>query len=153
TSSDAPPASASETSGETAPLAITLGRMQINAASSNFTDHNLPIVFDTMMTNLNGEISGFSSASTEPMMIDLEGQVDEYGLVEITGEMNPLDVTQQTQIELVFNNLALPAMTPYVIKFAGREIDNGTVDVALVYTIQNSMLQASNSVTIRDMQL
>ncbi|MES2625235.1 MAG: DUF748 domain-containing protein [Pseudomonadota bacterium] len=135
------------------PFAINLGRMQINNASSDFTDLSLPIEFDTKMVALNGEISGFSSTSSQAMTLGLEGQVDEFGLVEISGAMNPMNIKQQTKIELEFTNLKLPSMTPYVIKFAGREIAEGSVDVALAYTIDDSALQASNSVIIRDMRL
>jgi hypothetical protein len=149
----AEPAETEASADDAAPFAISLGRMQINNASSDFTDRSLPIVFDTKMMALNGEISGFSSTSSQAMDVNLEGQVDEYGLVEITGALNPMNITQQTKIELAFTNLNMPAMTPYVIKFAGREIAEGNIDVKLAYTIDDSALQASNSVTIRNMRL
>ena len=150
---DAPALLEETTDNAVTPFAITLGRMQISGASSDFTDRSLPIVFDTKMVALNGEISSFSSNSGQAMTISLEGQVDEFGLVDITGAMNPMDIKQQTKIELAFTNLKLPAMTPYIIKFAGREIAEGNVDVALAFTINDSQLQASNSVTIKDMRL
>src|SRR5690606_21286805 len=132
----AEPVNATDEAAE--PFSITLGRMQINDASSDFTDRSLPIVFDTKMHALEGEVSGFSSASSQPMALGLEGQVYEFGLVEISGALDPLNVTRQTTITLDFTNLDLPSMTPYVIKFAGREIADGRVDVALAYTIDAS---------------
>lgn len=147
------PPPAAETGSAVSPFALSLGRLVVNGASSDFTDRSLPIVFDTQMTTLDGELSGFSSTSSEPMTIALEGQVNEYGLVEISGALNPLDITRQTYVELQFTNLEMPAMTPYVIKFAGREIAEGTLNVALTYTIEDSALQATNAVTIEDMRL
>lgn len=135
------------------PFAVSLGRLQINNASSDYTDRNLPFEFDTLMTGLNGAISGFSTQSNEPMALSLEGQVGAFGLVEISGALNPLDLARQTQIELDFSNLELPALSPYVIKFAGREIAEGRVDVELVYAVDNGELQASNSAVIRDIRL
>lgn len=145
--------SAAPAEAEGTAMAIELGRMKINDASSDFTDRSLPIVFDTKMHALNGEVSDFSSSSSAAMTVGLEGQVDEYGLVEITGSLNPLDITGQTEISLAFTNLDLPSMTPYVIKFAGREIAQGKADVALTYDIDDSALQASNSIVIRDIRL
>jgi len=130
-----------------------LGRVEINNASSRFTDQNLPIVFDAHMQRLNGEISGFSTRSAQPVDIALEGQVDEFGLVEIAGKMNPLNVTNQTTIKLAFSNLDLPAMSPYTIKFAGREIAEGKGDIDLTYEIVDSELTASNNIVIRDIRL
>lgn len=132
---------------------ISLGRVTINDASSQFTDQNLPIVFNANMQKLNGEISGFSSSSKQPVDIELEGQVDEFGLVEINGAMNPLDVTGQTNITLAFSNLDLPSMTPYTVKFAGREIAEGKADIDLTYEIVESDLSASNNIVIRDIRL
>jgi len=132
---------------------ISLGRVKINDASSQFTDQNLPIVFDANMQKLNGEISSFATSSKQPVDIDLEGQVDEFGLVEIDGTMNPLNVTGQTNIKLAFSNLDLPSMTPYTVKFAGREIAEGKADIDLTYEIVESDLSASNNIVIRDIRL
>tara|TARA_R110000787_G_scaffold47962_3_gene115926 strand:- start:7529 stop:10483 length:2955 start_codon:yes stop_codon:yes gene_type:complete len=132
---------------------VSLGRVKINNASSRFTDQNLPIVFDAHMQALNGEISGFSTSSKQPVDIALEGQVDEYGMVEIDGAMNPLDITAQSTIKLSFTNLDLPAMSPYTIKFAGREIAEGKGDIDLTYEVVESELTASNNIVIRDIRL
>jgi len=132
---------------------ISLGRVEINNASSRFTDQNLPIVFDTNMQTLNGEISGFSTRSEQPTEIDLEGRVEEFGLVVINGSMNPLNVTGQTTINMAFSNLDLPAMSPYTVKFAGRKIAEGRADVDLTYKITDSDLNASNDIVIHDIVL
>lgn len=133
--------------------AFSLGRVKINNASSRFTDQNLPIVFNAHMQALNGEVSGFSTGSKQPVDIALEGQVDEFGLVEISGEMNPLDITSQTTIKLAFSNLDLPAMSPYTVKFAGRQIAEGKGDIDLTYEVVDSQLNASNDIVIRDIRL
>ncbi|MEX0615180.1 MAG: DUF748 domain-containing protein, partial [Methylophaga sp.] len=131
---------AKEASDDSNGYEFSLGRVEINNASSQFTDQNLPIVFDAHMQRLNGEISGFSTRSAQLVDIALEGQVDEFGLVEIDGAMHPLNVTGQTTIKLAFSNLDLPAMSPYTIKFAGREIAEGKGDIDLTYEIVDSEL-------------
>ncbi|MEX1200720.1 MAG: DUF748 domain-containing protein [Methylophaga sp.] len=144
---------AKEASDDSNGYEFSLGRVEINNASSQFTDQNLPIVFDAHMQRLNGEISGFSTRSAQLVDIALEGQVDEFGLVEIDGAMHPLNVTGQTTIKLAFSNLDLPAMSPYTIKFAGREIAEGKGDIDLTYEIVDSELTASNNIVIRDIRL
>jgi len=132
---------------------FTIGKVKLNDASSQYTDENLPIVFHANMHKLNGEISGFSTRSQQPVDIALEGQVDEFGLVEINGSMNPLKVTNQTSISLAFTNLDLPSVSPYTIKFAGREIAEGRGDIELTYEVINNELNATNKVVIRDIRL
>lgn len=132
---------------------IAVGQIKITDGSSHFTDENLPIIFDTYMQELNGEISGFSTSSKQAVDIALEGKVDEFGLVEIKGAMNPINIKDQTMINLAFSNLDLPKMSPYTIKFAGREIAEGRGDVELTYQVNNGDLSATNSIVISDIRL
>ena len=135
------------------PLALTVGRVTVENASSNFTDRNLPIVFDTDIQNLSGVADGFATNSTQPMELNLEGQVDEFGLVQIDSRLNPFDLFAGSEINLSFRNLDMPAMTPYIIKFAGREIATGNLDVDLDYAITAGQLEANNNVVVRNLQL
>jgi hypothetical protein len=105
------------------------------------------------MQELNGEISGFSTRSKQAVDIALEGKVDKFGLVEIKGLMNPINIKDQTMINLAFSNLDLPKMSPYTIKFAGREIAEGRGDVELTYQINNGDLKATNNIVISNIRL
>jgi hypothetical protein len=83
----------------------------------------------------------------------LEGQVDEYGLASITGRVRPLDYAALTEIDLTFSNLNIPTLSPYVIKFAGRVIDDGALDADLAYRINEGQLSGDNRMVMRDLEL
>ncbi|MCB1672778.1 MAG: DUF748 domain-containing protein, partial [Pseudomonadales bacterium] len=136
-----------------APITMTIGRIQVNDAASDFTDLSLPLPFNANIHALTGTAEGFSAPSSQPMEFILEGDVDEYGLVQLNSSFNPFAVTDQSRIDLQFRNLALPPLTPYVIKFAGREIDAGNMDVDLSYNLEAGQLMANNQVVLRDLQL
>lgn len=136
-----------------APLAITVGRVSLLNASANFTDRNLPLPFDANIQNMAGSVEGFASNSSQATDINLEGQVDEFGLVQIVSSLNPFNFTQQSQIDVNFTNIDMPSMTPYVIKFAGREIDEGKVDVGLSYNLVEGELTANNRVVLNSLIL
>lgn len=147
---------ASPTSTETtaaSPLAITVGRVSLQNASANFTDRNLPLPFDANIQNLAGSVQGFANNSSQATDINLEGQVDEFGLVQIVSSLNPFDFTEQSQIDVNFSNIDMPSMTPYVIKFAGREIAEGKVDVGLSYNLLEGELTANNQVVLNSLLL
>ena len=146
-------ATATETENNAEPYKVSIGEVIINKASSRFTDESLPIVFDTEMRSLDGQISGFSTQSDQAVELNLEGQVQEYGMVEIEGSLAPFNITEESNVAMSFSNLDLPAMSPYTIKFAGRKIADGRADVKLNYEIQNGNLNASNSLVIRDIKL
>ncbi|MFT4862274.1 MAG: hypothetical protein ACI95C_001492 [Pseudohongiellaceae bacterium] len=134
-------------------LGIILGRLSINNAAANFTDRSLPIIFNANIRDLNGSAEGLASNTQEATTIDLEGQVDEFGLVQISSSLYPFNITQSSDIDGRFTNIDMPSMTPYVIKFAGREISEGSVDLNLSYEIREGQLTASNQMVLKNLKL
>ncbi len=147
-------ASADAAAEVTAPLpALEIERFRIEQASADFSDASLPLPFAVLMTGLNGEISAMSTRSSEPARVRLEGQVDEFGLASIDGRLRPLAFAELTELDLQFRNLNVPSLSPYVIKFAGRRIDDGAMDVDLSYAITSNQLQGDNALRLRDLVL
>lgn len=138
---------------DSTPLAITVGRVRIDDGAANFTDKNLPIVFNANIAKLSGTAEGFATNTVQATNINLEGEVDEFGLVRINSVLRPFAVTDQSEVQVSFNNISMPAMSPYVIKFAGREIIEGSVDLELYYDINNGELQANNQLVLSDLRL
>tara|TARA_B110000858_G_scaffold198493_1_gene265708 strand:+ start:8855 stop:11818 length:2964 start_codon:yes stop_codon:yes gene_type:complete len=136
-----------------APLAITVGKVSLENSSANFTDRNLPLPFDANIQNLAGSAQGFANNSNQATDINLEGQVDDFGLVQIVSSLNPFNFTKQSQIDVNFSNIDMPSMTPYVIKFAGREIAKGKVDVGLSYNLAEGELTAINQIVLNSLIL
>ncbi len=79
--------------------------------------------------------------------------MDEFGLASIEGRLRPLAFQHLTELDLQFRNLDVPSLSPYVIKFAGRRIDDGAMDVDLSYTITANQLQGDNALRLRDLVL
>ncbi len=134
-------------------LPITVQNITIENGSADFSDESLPLPFAVHMTGLAGEVSALSTRSTEPARVNLKGQVDEYGLVTIGGQLRPFAPTELTEIDLRFRNLDIPSMSPYIIKFAGRRIDDGDLDVDLSYRINDGQLSGDNALVMRDLVL
>lgn len=143
----------SEQPEQTTPLVITVGQIRVNDGSANFTDKDLPIVFNANIQQLSGLAEGFATNSSQATRVAMEGQVDEFGLVQVNGNLRPFAVTEQSLIDVDFTNIDMPTMTPYVIKFAGREIDDGSVDLNLHYEITNGELDANNQLVLNKLIL
>ena len=143
-----------ESSGESAPAPdILVGGVRLEDASVDFSDYSLPLPFEAAIRNLDGEVSALSSTSTEPSRVDMEGQVNEYGLARVNGELNAWDVTQQADVAVLFENLDMSRLTPYTVQFAGYAIEGGRMDLDLQYLLQDRMLQGENAIVIRELQL
>lgn len=147
--SNSPEAEASNTSLPS----ITVGRVRLENGSANFTDRSLPLVFNAIIQNLNGAVDGISNTTSQATEISLEGQVGEFGLLQLSSQLDPFNITEQSQFDLTFTNIDLPSTTPYVIKFAGREVDAGNVDLKLTYALNAGELVANNQMALSDMRL
>ncbi len=135
------------------PYHIKMGSFAINNGSSDFADESLPLPFITKIHNLNGGISTLDNQSKASTDIKFEGQLDEYGLLNIEGILTPFALEENSNISLKFENINVPNFTPYAIKFAGRKITDGRLDLNLNYTLNNGALQGSNSIILRTFNL
>lgn len=150
--SDAAESTASPAEASALP-AITLGRIRLENAAADFTDRDLPFEFNANIIDLNANIDNISNTTSELTQVNLEGQVGEFGLMQLETELDPFNVTNAADIDLRFSNIDLPEATPYAIKFAGREVDAGTVDLRLTYLLENQALEANNIMTLNDLVL
>lgn len=133
--------------------AITIGRISLQDVAADFTDRDLPFEFNANVQDLNANIDNISNTTSELTQASLEGRVGEFGLMQLDTELDPFNFVDAANIDLRFSNIDLPEATPYVIKFAGREVDAGTVDLRLNYTLENQSLNANNQMTLNSLEL
>ncbi|MCJ7815035.1 MAG: DUF748 domain-containing protein [Xanthomonadales bacterium] len=132
---------------------ITIGRVILIDAAANFADFSLPLPFDAKIEKLNGSLTTISSSSSEPSEISLEGKVDEYGSVTVSGTVTPLALALNTDLEVEFLNVGVPKFSAYTIPFAGREIASGRLDLDLGYKVTNGALVGENKIVLRELEL
>lgn len=147
TEPDTEPEEASE------PFDIVIGGVRLDGGILALTDRSLPLPFATRVQQLKGGISRLSPGVEEPARVDLEGEVADYGQAQINGELNPWNPLSRARVDLVFDNLAIPAFTPYAIQFAGRRIAAGRADLDLTYVLKGGRLDARNHIVLRDLKL
>lgn len=153
--SDAPDTPAKvESDGDTAlPIAITIGKVVVVDAAVDFEDLSLPLPFSAKIAGLNGDMSTIATNSSEPSAVELEGKVDEFGFVRVSGSVTPLEISRNTDMKVAFQNVEMPKLSAYTIPFAGREIASGKVDLDLGYKVTASELVGENKIVLRDLQL
>ena len=98
-------------------------------------------------------MTGISSTPDSRAQVILDGQVDEYGLTKIGGEISIFDPTAYTDINMLFRNLEMNSMTPYSGKFVGRRIDSGKLSLDLQYRINDSQLIGEKQIVVDNLTL
>ena len=108
----------------------------IEDGSANFADYSIQPSFATGIQSLKGTIDGLSSKPNSRAKIKLEGSVDQYAPVSITGEANLLSSTMYTDIAMDFRNIELTTFNPYSGKYAGYDISKGKLSTRLDYKVR-----------------
>jgi hypothetical protein len=144
---------ATKSKESTAQTNINIGPVNINNAVLSFEDKNLPVPFKTIVTKLNGKISEFKNTESSTTTLNVNGNVDKYGVAKITGIVHPNNIKILTDINMIFSNITMSNFTPYTGKFVGREIKSGKLDMDLKYNIEKSNLDAKNNITISKLEL
>ena len=142
-----------DTDEETAPFGITIEGIELTDGALRFADRSLPLPFSTSIHTLNGQISTLSSSSAQPAQVELEGQVADYGLTRVDGRIHAWHPMRDTSLKLRFRNIQIPEYSPYTVRFAGRRIAGGTMDLDLDYTISDKQLDGRNNLVLRNLKL
>lgn len=135
------------------PMHLHVGNILIDGAEVDFTDLSLPLPFAAHIAGLEGELSTIDSRSRRPAKIDLEGGVAPYGLVRVNGRVRVNAPTELADIDVLFRNIEMATLSPYTVKFAGRKIAAGKLDLDLRYQLDERQLVGSNNVVIEELTL
>ncbi|MFI4910018.1 MAG: DUF748 domain-containing protein [Steroidobacterales bacterium] len=136
-----------------ASMAMTIGLVRIANGTADYADFSMQPNFATGIQDLHGTIKGLSSDPSSRATVDLQGRVDRYAPVDISGVVNLLAATAYTDIRMKFRGLELTRMTPYAVRFAGYKIASGTLDADLHYKVDHGRLDANHSLVIDQLQL
>jgi hypothetical protein len=132
---------------------VSIQKLRIDNGILDFADLSLTPQFGTKIHQLGGVVSGMSSTPGSRAQVQLEGNVDEYGLAKIGGEINVFDPVTFTDIDMTFQNVEMTGLTPYSGKFAGRKIDSGKLSLNLEYKIDNGKLLGDNQIVVDKLKL
>jgi len=134
-------------------IKIKIGPIKLTNGTSDFSDFSLPFPFKTHIHNLEGKVSSLDFQSTTPTKLGLIGKIDEYGYTDIQGVLLPLNISEHSNINVLFKNIDLTSLTPYSSKFVGYEIKKGKLSMDLKYSIEKSALVGDNKLNIDTLEL
>jgi uncharacterized protein involved in outer membrane biogenesis len=135
------------------PFTLVIGHVQVQEGAMDFSDRSLPIPFQTNIAKLQGELNSIDTSSSQAANLDFEGQVADYGLARISGELLPNNVKKQADVKLLLRNVVMPDLSPYTIKFAGHKIASGRMNLDLRYRLNDGTVDGKNNIVLTDVRL
>ena len=128
-----------------------LGKIQVTEGYSDFSDMSLILPFAAQIKSLGGGASGVSSEKKSIMTVALDGNAYDLAPVNIKGKISPY--LGEYHVEINFNGLPMPLVSPYMVQFAGYKVEKGKLTLGLKYNVVNGELTASNSIFIDQLEL
>lgn len=152
----APVAAAPAADSGPAPI-INFGPVSVVNGRVDFTDLFIKPNYSADLSELTGRISAFSSQPREgkPAMADLElrGKAQQTAALEISGRVNPLAKPLELDITARMNELDLPPLSPYSVRYAGHGIERGKLSMDVNYKVApDGRLTATNKLVLNQLR-
>jgi outer membrane protein OmpA-like peptidoglycan-associated protein len=128
-----------------------LGKIEVKNGSSDFADLSLIMPFAAQIKSLDGGATDLSSEQKSIIKVALKGNAYDLAPVDITGEISPY--LGDYKVEMNFNGLPMPLVSPYMVQFAGYKVEKGKMTLGLKYHVVNKKLTASNNILIDQFEL
>jgi hypothetical protein len=135
------------------PFRVRIGSVLVQSGEANYTDLSLPLPFAARVRDVNGRVTTIDTGSAAPTKLGFEGKVDPYGLARVQGMLRTNAPTELADVSVIFRNIEMPALSPYVVEFAGRKIARGKISVDLRYQLHDRKLEAQNKMVIDELEL
>ncbi len=128
-------------------------RLQVEQGRMDFSDRSVRPAFKTTVQHLEGVILGLSSDPTSRTRIELEGQVDAYGRARIRGDLALFHPLESSDVRLLFNNIDMASISPYMMKFGGYRIREGRLSADLRYVLRGHRMEGTNDIVVDSLVL
>ncbi|MBK4733837.1 DUF748 domain-containing protein [Noviherbaspirillum pedocola] len=135
------------------PFPVTISRLRVDNGTLTFADFSQQPQFSTKMRDLHGVMTGLSTVPGRRARLQFDAAIAEYGEARIEGSMNPFKPAYATDVRMAFRNVDMSALSPYVVRFAGYEVNSGTLAMDLHYQVEQSRLVGENRVVLDKVQL
>lgn len=142
----------SEISGST-PLQIEIAQINISDGAADFSDNSLQPQFSTSVHELEGRIGKLSSTSDQNAPVDIKGMINHYAPITLKGEINPLKENPYVDVEFALQHFELPSVTPYSDAYAGYNVADGQLSLALKYKLENNYLKGKNQIVLKQLDM
>ncbi|WP_110597914.1 DUF748 domain-containing protein [Salinicola lusitanus] len=132
--------------------AVALHRLEVEGGTFDFEDRRMSPTVSLDVGELNGQLTRLDTRSDEPAHYRFDGRESDGTPVVIEGSAS-LGDAPGGRMRLTTQHLALSLFAPYIQRFAGYRIEQGTADLELNYRLQGGTLTAQNHIILKQLDL
>jgi uncharacterized protein involved in outer membrane biogenesis len=145
-------AASAATPGSELPIHIVVGSVRLGNGRVDFTDRFIKPNYSAALSELNGRLGAFDSATRDMATLELKGRAAGTALLEIGGSLNPTAQPLALDIRAKATDLELAPLSPYAGRYAGYAIERGKLSMDVAYRIDpDGKLDAKNQVVLNQL--
>ena len=130
-----------------------IGQLMLENGELAYTDRTLEPAFTTSFDELNGSVTGLSNISPQQGKVSIRGRVGGVADLDFEGTIGTLGTEDVSDLQLMMQDVSLPALSPYFGRYLGYGVDSGKLNLNLDYEIAGSRIDASNLVVMDRLEL
>jgi Domain of Unknown Function (DUF748) len=130
------------------PADIQIGGITLKGGNVDFSDYFIKPNYAANLTDIAGKVGEFSTASTQPAPVELNGRINGTAPLDITGSVNPLASMPFVDLTVKADGVELTGFSPYTTKYTGYPIEKGTLTADVHYLLNQDELTAENHIVI-----
>lgn len=123
---------------------VKIGKITLQGGTVNFTDKHIEPSYSANLLEVGGRVSGLSSEEDKFADVNLQGTLNNYAPLEISGKINPLMKDLYVDLKIDFRNIDLSPVTPYSGRYVGYTIEKGKLTLNMKYLIADKKIDAGN---------
>ncbi|MFL5294038.1 MAG: DUF748 domain-containing protein [Myxococcales bacterium] len=131
---------------------VSIEAIALEDFALDFTDRSLKPPFVTRLTRFGGQIAPFTQPGLAKSKIDLSGKLDGAPF-RVSGVLRPAGKDSDADLTVSLAPWNLPPTSSYGIQYAGYPVQRGKLQLDLKYKLAKRRVEASNIVTIHQLQL
>ncbi len=135
------------------PMTIRLDSLVLRNNTVNFRDASPDLSFSARVEGFGGRVDGLSSDPAKRAKVSLDGTINRYAPLSITGEINPLAAQTYTDLRVKLASLDLSALTPYTVTYIAYPLERGKLGVELDWKVAERRFDSQNRVLIDGLSL
>ena len=130
------------------PPHAAIGLVRFYRSRVDYSDLGFKPQLSTSVRELEGTLRGLSSRQDAKAEISLSGKINRNSPVRLSGELEPMDYQDHTDLLLDFTGLNLTSFPQYAGRFSGYRVTRGKLNLDLHYQIDQSVIQIENRAVI-----
>jgi hypothetical protein len=128
---------------------IIVDSISLKQGKISVVDQTLTPNFLTTLSAIDINVTNLSTDPRSQARVVLQAKLDEKGAISSETIIKPFMVPMELESTFSLNDYALKVLTPYVGKYAGREVKDGKLDLKMDYRISGNKINARHKVLVQ----